>query len=136
MTGVDRGFKPNPYKYAQAIDRRIGDIEGVHHTNLKVFGRPGSEKAHVLIKFVGETHRPGDELVDAVDQLRREFSSAFPDWGISVDWTQYTPTRVVKVARTFIAGSRLVQELECGHTVDGGKIKVKRVCTCCAGEIR
>lgn len=127
-------LKPKPHEYLQAIARRARRLDGVHACRPEALGRPGFERATLWVTFEGEGWEPSPELAESVQELCREFSAAFTQWGIGVMWQKHVPFRVQKVVYSFIEGDRVVQELECGHRMDAGRLKVKRRCDCCSRE--
>lgn len=131
MVVQPKRMKVDPHKYLEAIARRAKRLAGVHRVSTQVFGRPG-EKASLRVTFKGADWDPDPELRESVDQLRREFSAAFPEWGISVQWVKHTPTLIRRVVRSFIGNDQVIQELDCGHRVNGERIRKKRVCQCCS----
>ena len=127
-----KNVRIKPSAYAEAIARRINSLDGVHSAKLDYYN-PRFSQVRVRAVFYGKGHSPSDELAAEARELQREFSVAFPDWGISIQWLQHAGTKVKKVERTFIADGYVHQELECGHRVRGEKIRKRRQCPCCSG---
>lgn len=133
MSAVDRRFKADPHAYLQAIARRAKRIEGVYSVGkLNV----AHDKAWFTVVYSAASWTPPDEVRHAIDELRREFSAAFPSWGINVLYSRHIGVRVRRVVRTWIAEGRVKQELDCGHEVDAGRVRTKRQCECCSREVR
>lgn len=126
----------DPFGYLEAIARRAKRLGGVHQASARVFGGPGNHQAELRIVFYGDTYEPDPALREAIAKLRREFSSAYPEWGISDHWQCHVPTRIRRVVRSMIGNGRVIQALECGHRVDGERLRKYRVCECCSGEVR
>ncbi len=127
-----RKLRKNPLAYADAIEKRISKVEGVHRTSKMYLGR----QRHVSLVVTYHAAPDGEDgpdplLENRVDDLRREFSTAFPEWGISIEWRLHLPVRIRPVVDVQIVDGYLVYKLTCGHYVKGERIKVKRRCECC-----
>ena len=117
--------------YMEAVVKRLRRLPGIHRVSQRHFGRVH----HVEIQITytdGDVMNPDPVLRERVDEMRREFSAAFPDWGISAQWLKHFPIRVRKVSGVHIDGSHVIYELECGHEERGERIKTKRRCTSCS----
>lgn len=124
--------KAKPHAYLEAIVRRAKRIPEIYRISSKVFGRYGAEKAILYISYKdGDWSAPDPVLEEQVNVLRREFSAAFPEWGIAAQWRKHDPYAVRPVASSVIMDGYVWQTLDCGHRVRGERIRTKRHCSCC-----
>ena len=133
--GRPKKLRVDPVRYLEAIEKRIRAMSGVR--KVKIGPWPRQQKAVVEVAYypARDGHHSADPvLAEGVDELRREFSSAFPEWGIETRWSQYVPVRVVPVSGVRIEGGFLMYSLTCGHEVKGERIRVKRVCDRCSDQ--
>lgn len=129
-------MKAQPHDYLKAILRRVKQLPQVHRASAQCYVRAGTEKAVLTVTYSdGDWGDPDPTLREAVDVLRREFSAAFPDWGFSVQWRKHSPVRIRPVVESVISGEYIVQTLDCGHSVQGERIRVKRCCPDCSDKV-
>lgn len=132
-----RRMRIEPTAYLDSLVKRGRQIQGVVRMTVDVYGGPGRRNANLVVTYAPESphvHQVNAELREAVDALRREFSSAFPEWGISCEWRPYFPVKVKPVVRSYILGDHVWQDLACGHKVKLIRLKVKRHCNDCTSE--
>ena len=124
-----------PHGYLEAIVRRARRVTNVHRVRGHCYQPHGARQAVLRITYKnGDPRDPDPDTRESIDRLRREFSSAFPEWWISVEWSQHDPYRVKPVEKSQIVDGWVIQTLACGHRVKGEKLRSKRICGCCSAE--